>query len=349
MRFLVFVLSVGWITSAHSLERYISKEECTEIDIRDKHPHLRGYFSKPREQKSLGWCYAHTAADLLSVEVGKPVSSPQMAAVHNQWKMKKHREGKLKDLGRRNLSWHSFKSDILVGGDSREVLENFKGEKVVCTEEEFPYSAASPFGRGLEGIIDNIEANKDSYRAGEFHVSLACENIVSELEKLKMFGKEVVHIASMILTDDINNALYNITQNYCGKTKEVVPDYKVQSMMNPLARNGGSFSDDETFKNIEKQKAKKFLDHISNTLKKGKPLVVDYWSPNFWKGDSTGHSSTIIARKWGGGRCHFKVRNSFGQKCNYKKLIECNESEGAFWVSDREMIEKTWRISNIEN
>ena len=62
----------------------LTQEQCTLVDIRrDQNPQLKEFFSPPRNQGLIGWCYGFAAADLLSVEAGTPVSAAHTSAIFN--------------------------------------------------------------------------------------------------------------------------------------------------------------------------------------------------------------------------------------------------------------------------
>ncbi len=44
----------------------VTKAECTDIDIRDNmNEQMKEYFSTPRNQGLIGWCYAFAISDLI--------------------------------------------------------------------------------------------------------------------------------------------------------------------------------------------------------------------------------------------------------------------------------------------
>ena len=105
----------------------ISEQNCTNKDIRDNmKPSLKEFFSTPREQYGRGWCYAFSTSDLLSAELGEPISSLHLAAIYNK---KQYTDD---DRG----------NDVLfeeAGGYPLKLINYVEEEGVVCKEQEVPF------------------------------------------------------------------------------------------------------------------------------------------------------------------------------------------------------------------
>ena len=120
---ILFIVSIFFIYGAYanpiaSLHKQkIPQSDCTNKDVvkeiiqdpyrsEESKEELRKLFSSPRNQKDKDWCYAFTAADLLSAEIGTPVSAMHMAALYNK--------GEYNDL---NI-W------TFIGRNLQEIVEN---------------------------------------------------------------------------------------------------------------------------------------------------------------------------------------------------------------------------------
>ena len=65
-------------------ENCIEKKDCPNIDIRDNMTQeMKEYFSTPKNQGEIGWCYAFVASDLLSAHLNQPVSAFYLASFYN--------------------------------------------------------------------------------------------------------------------------------------------------------------------------------------------------------------------------------------------------------------------------
>ena len=146
---LSFFFTLGF---PHFVEsRQLSQEECPNNDIRDKmNPELRKFFSTPRDQGDMGWCYAFIAADMLSVKLGKPVSSVHVAAIYNaqafkdiQFKLKtKKRTSSFHLTGPLPQSLEELEEakqfSLFQGGLIFKAVEFVSKKGEVCTESQVP-------------------------------------------------------------------------------------------------------------------------------------------------------------------------------------------------------------------
>lgn len=96
-------------------------------------------------------------------------------------------------------------------------------------------------------------------------------------------------VAYELLTQNLNESLDSHAKETCKDTSISIPPYEVQTRRNP--GSGDSSGDQDFLRKIQESKRDGYNEQ--NEL----------------------HSSNIIGRKWMNGRCHFKVRNSFGRQC----------------------------------
>lgn len=316
----ILLFNTAW---AQSLK--VSQKECTPTDVRDHHPHLKEHFSTPQDQDSVGWCYAYAAADLLSVEAGEPVSAIHVSAIYN------------KQVTRRPVLKFGYKvrdliieprfEEVYVGGFMTDALKDAIKAKKVCSDKNLPYY--SIYSVEASDLIKSIEAVKKSYKEASISEAKACEMLDTRLG-ISMLGvfADRDKVLKSLLNDEMNAAFENLIRENCKERMITLRDMKVKELSMPpksYDRNIGPSYDKEI---------KNYLKQVNNVLNSGKPLSISY-NVKHISVKNGGHASTVMARRWNNGRCEYKIRNTWGHSCAlYKKNVECNESEGTYWVND---------------
>ena len=81
VRLFALIVCLSCISSAFA---QLEKESCSNVDIVQINPKLKNLYSRVRNQSKIGWCYAFTAADMVTAEVDHIVSSIHMATNYNR-------------------------------------------------------------------------------------------------------------------------------------------------------------------------------------------------------------------------------------------------------------------------
>ncbi len=314
MKKLLFILLVLSFESQASL--LLNQEQCSNVDIREVNPALRETFSTPRDQDSIGWCFGFTAADLLTAKLGTPVSAYHVSAIYNR-------------AISRDFFWRTMYEigDVINGGAFREVYEGgyigkaikaTRNHRTVCTEEQVPFDASYFGGTRLE--ITNMERLRDQVRASQ-DLKNSCDLIEQTFPSGILGNRNFESIQASLVHDNINETLETITSSACTENPVQVGDVSYKDMGRPSGDNESS--------------QRKYLAAIDATLRSGNPVGIS-WNPGKVMNTGGGkHASSVIARRWNNGKCEYKIRNSWGQTCEaYLPEIDCNRSEGAFWVND---------------
>jgi len=345
---------ISFIPALAMGQHYVTKEECTDIDITEKNPILKEHFAKKRDQQNSFLCFAYTGADLLTAELGISVSTAQVAAAHNKAIFEKYKDNKNKldvylKTNKGVFSSSNENSEMLKGGWTSDALEAVKSEKKICKDTELPTD--------LNGAIqfDNFVFDLDNLRgqqqSGELTIEQACAKIPQIFNSYAAFEDGVLpEIAWSLFTKDLNSYVSNVVRSKCRIRYNDLGDFKVKTVANPKSSIGNSKG--EMFELLDKERVDLYFNSIGDNLKKGKPLSLSYIYSTVAEGRNVNqgaHASTIIARKWGNGRCHYKIKNSLGKGCRgYKKNIECIPEEGSFWMSDKEIYDGSINLTYID-
>jgi hypothetical protein len=346
MIFLLFIIT------PYSHAQVLQEKECSPVDIRDtnpkisKSPSLRKFFSTPRDQGEIGWCYGFAAADLLSAHLGADISGFHVAAIHNSAARKNPRRWYLQEkIGKKIHQVHDWNEEPLAMRQetyegapmvhnksySPLALRDVMKHGYVCRENDLPFDPVhtSRFIYVLEFIR---ATRKDIRKSGGLSEDQLCA-ISQKLEPLNL-ALDASEIIEMTLSKDLNHTLAQIAKAQCKHEAVIVPRFKVKEM--------------PTIQQSKKTNSKEFLSNISNLLANGKPVEVTY-NTNEYTEVSGMHSSIVVARRWHNGKCQFKIRNSWGKSCAlYKSTVDCEEETGSFWVNDEHFAKATRSSYYIE-
>lgn len=286
------------------------------MDIRDSNPRIknnpeaREFFTTPRNQDSTGWCYAFVASDLISAEIGTPVSTTHLSLMFNKQTESSY-FARRSELKRRETARKSFET-VYEGGDQADALKLAIKNKYICPERLLPYDVEKP--KETYEFIKRIEEIKRTRESND--QNLVCNELNSFVPGLS----NLTEISEQILTQNLNLSLEAMAQQRCQGQMVEVPKFNIV-MKNRPSSSGA---------------LKAYMNQINTVLNNGRPISISYNTrPFFEKSQGGDHASSVVGRRWKNGRCEYKVRNSFGRGCaSYKAEFECNENEGAFWIPD---------------
>jgi hypothetical protein len=308
----------------------VSSAECTSLDVRDHHPHLREYLSRPLDQGPIGWCYGYAAADLLTIATGKPVSALHTSALHNKKISQSFLRKNLTELERR-LKATTF-AEIYEGGTIKAAVLDAAKNGEVCVS----HPADAIDSANLARLILDLEESKktlDKLRA------IGTSNLCQGMNTLLLFHEVIVDdiqkITESFFKENLNSTLEKILAGNC-KEKVSVPKFKLHTITKP-----SSTSQAQTLLDKSSNTMEEYFRSLNHSLNSGLPVGLSYDTKRIVHDGAGGpHASTIISRRWQNGTCQYKVRNTWGKSCKrYRKDISCEESEGSFWVSASELKE----------
>lgn len=337
------------IVSSNQQTRLIRQKSCQEKDNR-KQP-LKG---KIRDQDGLGWCYAYTAADLISHHTGKLASAVDIANSFN------------------NASeWGSWFGDKVFktpeseqeGGWVKSAIES-SVERGICLEKDIRSSDFTFQNyKNLDDAIKELEKLKSDFDTATFvkpKTGRANRKILEERKRrLKAQRKEkvrafvgdcsVLHgnwrqIFSSITNDEVIEVLRQsgpvdvvnrMIDKNCKNRRRLYENIEVETNYTGLLT-----SSDDLISEMDEQLNKGNIVGISYKLS----LLLDAYD------DRTGnHASSIVARKYDpeSGSCKYLIRNSWGDGCySYDNRYDCKNGE--VWVPHEDLTRMVYGITYIK-
>lgn len=311
MRTLLFILLLI-SQSALASDYKLSKDQCSDVDIRDKHPALKEHLSTPLDQGSIGWCYGYSAADLLSVETGVPLSPSHVSSIYN------------KSI-RSSLFW-KIGYDFMNLFSNREAYEGgFIGKATVEAMEDSPICKYNDIDRYIHRI-GLLEVAKYMVETKEISEDAACTIVQNALPNLNVKSESFM---KEFITKNLNDTLEGLLRQNCEAVD--VPQRKKKVLYKPILFG-----------------KEKYVQNVNKLLDQGKPLGVSYNVSHITNKLSGYHASTVIGRRWNNGRCEYNIRNSWGRVCIYKQGIECNPDDGSYWVKDEDFYKLALNFTYLE-
>lgn len=318
----------------------VAEAQCTNSDIRDTNPRIknnkamREFFTTPRNQDSIGWCYAFAAADLLSAETGTPVSSMHASLIYNH-SLKTGLLNSLSELfDRDGLPTKPMANGHFVmvdeGGYLDDAVNAIRKKGQICSEKSLPFD--QHLGKSTMELIKKMEEIKLRAVKKKLSEKLVCEELSKVLPTYGLKTNDYEVVSHSLINQDINKTLDLMAGQNCGKSQIKVPRRSVTTIYPPHVG--------PKHRSLEVN----FFTQINDNLNKGRPLSMTYDVKSV-AGFKGGHVNIITARRWKNGRCEYKVRNSWGASCAYySKGIDCIREEGAFWLSDEKLLSTATKV-----
>lgn len=340
---LCVLLTLGLSLSATSA----GAEDCSPIDLRPK-------LGPPRDQDDTGWCFAHTAADLLSAKLGKRVSAYDLAInyhlldlerlkkskslevrsyAQSEWdRISKDRQDKESKPNLRSIETSNFfKSEEIDGltthsgfmgvGGQEDVAILMGQERGFCLAEDLEDKAR-----------DSIHFNEQMKRHYQTHRNQPLP------DGFRDYGpSENADVRRMAA------AVVDFSEEQC--TPRFQPAKKFVPYKSAIADNYKAFREKSKAYEMDTKSAQDSLwTDIDELLEKGDPLTIGYSAydleKRFGAQDSGDHSAMIVARRMEKGKCQYFLRNSWGTTCSLytaKFKRRCEAKHGGIWVTKDEI------------
>lgn len=266
---------------------------CETKDIRDHLPkRVADYFRRPQRKGGMGWCYAYTAADLLSARLGLPVSPPDVALTYHRFAP--YQEARVPDSGPRG-----YREGTEGGYISESITTARDTRRGVCPESVLPMDSLrgdhdpERFVKALKQLQNFRDRfRRDKREVANFLQNYDCElriqdqlphvNINDVLDIVeRSAGKTVVEIAGALAD-----------KNCAGKRIRVPKDVRPVLIFN-----------DPKFR---------IAHFIDRALEKNAPVTLSlpYGALSGDLSDKTLHAVTVLGRKVVDGKCHYLIRNN---------------------------------------
>lgn len=287
---------------------------------------LRKHFGPPRNQDSIGWCYAFVAADLVSFKSGFRVSAMDMAV--------NYYPERASSTERFLLKKGETHQDVM-GGIPAKAIEQLRG-KGFCREKDSPSEFYG--NRDLKGFVDLLEKASDKSKVDYLYTKVTASSLDTDCDqKPHTTQKEMYQI---IQKSYPSNVVYNYNEQRC-KNRVAVSLPKVERI-----------TDKAKFANPSHDKRKEIVDFIDNKLNKNLPSAIAYEAEDLLdiRPAQGAHASIIVGRRLNPqtGQCEYLLRNSWGKACVYMEKYQCNSADGSVWIPREDLHNTTYEATSYE-
>jgi len=253
-------------------------------------------FGPVRDQGNLGWCFAFSAADLLSHRFGKRISAADVASTYY--------DGGADDF---LTNFFGQRPSANSGGFAAEAMQKAI-KRGLCLEDRF---RSEVNGRaGLARALSRIERMRNRL--------LMDRNCIDALKVFpQMQAQDVIDIAAASARADVIDNLSN---------KNCAPRIAATNISTVSVRATSSQDKENLFEHINNQlTALKPIEisYNANIL----------YSPDFHDSKLAFHSSVLVGRRFNPNsrQCEYLIRNSYGPGCEqYHDWLKCKR--GNVWV-----------------
>lgn len=267
-------------------------------------------FGSPKSQKQLGWCFSYAAADVVSLELGRPVSSFDIALSVFR--------------ARTDFSKPHEAITELHGGN---VFETFDAIKNVGVCDGTKFSSTHPMSAKIlpkvEAFAEQMRALKMQGRLSELEVRR--QVTVNSFNLHAIFPRTTLAEFYQIFTQlDVKQpALITLADAVCGQ-RQSIPNFRY---------------------GIAYDKAKK-INALKTVLRNKHGLWIQYSEKSLEDLNYVGrfgHASSILGMRYDkpSKKCEFLIRNSYGNfgQRGYDKKLVTKYANGNVWV-DEDVIQK---------
>ncbi|MEK2690377.1 C1 family peptidase [Bdellovibrio sp. GT3] len=300
------------------------KKSCSPVDMSKEMPPIRN-------QDSVGWCYAFTAADLLSYKMKKNISAADIALQdQDNWLDSIERGVKGSTAADFNGGWFSHS------------LQSMQ-RKGLCLEKDLSSedNSGGTFADSLRSL--------DSWgRATIAAKRQECDSLYAETKKL-FPGATLSDLQEVVKSSSKRDFINNLREKSC---KQRIPaQYEVvtitkqgyyKKIYDKLARNSP-----------ELDYAQALDEQLSNKNPVGVSIdangLSDRRSPATTYENSASHALSVVGRRFNDstGQCEYLLRNSYGAGCSgYDSTLECKK--GMIWMPKPDLMSRTWGLSYVK-
>ncbi|MGE4133538.1 MAG: C1 family peptidase [Bdellovibrionales bacterium] len=282
------------------MEEAIAGDDCSSIN-------LKKTLGPVRNQQDLSWCYAFTAADVLS-QAMRQERSTMVGLSQDGFKKVDVSAIQMAHEFQANRTTKSLADSQSAGGYVNETLNAAINTGRVCTEEEIPShggkknTVLGKVGNVVEKNSVNLIWDTPLNRQARDFSRLAWGRISSELEMRESCRPASVSLRAV--------SIHDRKRGFDKSGKKV----------------GSAWSDP-----VSNQRFQMALDQA---LEQGRIAGISY-AANFLQNveGHSYHASSIIGRKKMSGKCFYLLRNSWGLNCSlYAEPYKSQCRSGEIWV-----------------
>ena len=351
----VFAKKVGKNRSQIISEKYLNelisdskrkrdkiKSSCTNKDNRK--PPLG---NKVRDQDGVGWCYAYTAADLISHKIGTLVSAIDVANSFNNSGVRNYLKF---DLSKKNESDQrgGYTDDAIESSIARGVCseKNVRSSDFAFQQDEKLIGALRRLENLKERFDEETVVTASSRRFWDLkHLS------ESRSQKIKKFVGDC-----SILNGGFRQIFNNLTNDQMiDILRRSMPVDVVNQAIKESCKNKRLVIEDvevETKSINLLTSVDDLIDELDSQLNNDNIVGITYYASllrNPYNDKSENHESSIVARKFDekSGSCKYLIRNSWGEGCgSYSRKYECEK--GQIWIPQERLVEMIHGITYIK-
>jgi hypothetical protein len=333
----------------------LANSDCGTVDVlenvrKNGSPELKKYFETPLQQDGIGWCYAFSAAQLLSFHTGKTVSAVHLANAYNRYdeynptppRKKDDRSsfGRLWDLIRGKQDSLSVKEYGLSG----DAISAAQKDSYVCSESALPsnmnllrYNKEKKLEwefledmkaiRNLQRAAEEERSSRNSFLHPIYNRRMEkefCSNTPSSMNTLfnQLSERQIKEIVAASAWKNMDEVLGRLIHENCKDSRVDISKFRfVDKVIEPNKRPG-----------------KKLMVDLNAALSSGKPVNISYEINRLKAQPSAGyyHMSLVVGRKKINGVCYYEVRNTWGRNGCGALLthpdLKCDTNNGHYFV-----------------
>lgn len=327
-----------------------SSRSCTSIDYRSELPPIRN-------QGSIGWCYAFSAADLVSHKLQQNISPVDIALSFNNSLNQNTVARTTRDTARlisryMGLETGEQKNPPTPASIREHFLSNFtpESQRESGWVDQSIMATQARGGFCLDAPISGLAENND-----EFISVIAMMERMRNGYSLSLEKTPDLDVAEFVcnygsipesLTDPISTiGLERITQYLEGR---LIGDL-FYGLVNEQCQNRISASFEAQEINLNPLSTEEKLQTINQILENGSILSINFMSQMLTGPDTPGeyHAAPIVGRRQNteNQQCEYLVRNSWGPSC---EAYTTNECEGGYvWVSESDIVEHAQQLNHL--
>ncbi len=298
----------------------VNPGKCSEVMIENEAVNLNNV----RNQDSVGWCYAYTAADLMSLKLNKKISA---VSLYNSG------QDIANDIKDRNSEF---------GGDIENSLESYITKKGgLCLEEDLPSSdfkfcTSIRYNEFLQNLLNTVRENR----------------FEDELRNNKCFGSDLQAAFPGANISYIKGHIGRFGQR---KLFEAIYDQQCAKLsFKGIKVNAVTVA-------TTRVNADVVMNALSEQLSKNEAAGIGY-NYNSLNGEEGmgGHGSLVVGRRKNPetGACEYLVRNSWGKNCEQKEGtgLSCHKNcsadgcrySGHFWASEERLKKSILSVTTLQ-
>ncbi len=335
-------------TFALGISRFVLASNCNTINFIDQ-------FQKTFNQNDIGWCYAFSAADLVSFKnrlslKGKSVSPLHLALLQN-----------LNEAQNFNKEAGIVKAAIRLATVRFDISDRSGFFRGVCLANIDERLAARQPHLGFRKQFYQLAQLKEKYDE-----SVKIKNTAAFLDYYALLGKDnspITYLATADLKkllDSSNNRNIGIgyLDLFCpleGRFRSPQPEYPVSFAVGDEISVGQKVG--PTLQ-IAIKSANQVLDEVHAQLDLGNVSSIQYFADFLTnervnRNSGVYHASTVVGREFLNGACHIIVRNSWGDckdsigKSRYSNNVtKCKD--GNLWIAEEKLLRQLNGITYIK-